>query len=212
MDKSKLATYMAAPLVVLGTDQITSLEPNILKYSLIPDEQLLSLWSDDSYKDRILKSPNLLFSDKKDYVVLDFFDNGVKNYVVPYLDISYEFETLEQILIQEIPSVSSEQLPADVLATALTDENFKKELIKKPKEILSRFGYNTDKYKIKILSDTAQIKHIILPKSPLNDSEFRHFKSQNQYLFGNECATCHNGYRPYDTRVYIECTSGKQCM
>lgn len=191
------------------------------------------LWSDNSYADKAISNPAILFNDKSDDVEIKAYyqvSNGIKNFSIPYLENIEELSSgrIKEILQNEIRLVISEQLPAEIMIKVLTDMGFKRDFISDPTKTLSDFGYDLKgDYKINIYEDTATTKHLIIPNSPINlaqkskiDSEIEYFlknesslSSDNQYkkiiIYNSKCNNCH---KPYDTKIYIECTSLPTCQ
>lgn len=217
----------------IKTSEYSDIKLNILKYAYIPTDKLLMLWSDNSYADKAMSNPAILFNDKSDDVEIKAYcqvSNGIKNFSIPCLENIEELSSgrIKEILQNEIRLVISEQLPAEIMIKVLTDMGFKRDFISDPTKTLSDFGYDLKgDYKINIYEDTATTKHLIIPNSPINlaqkskiDSEIEYFLknessllSDNQYkkiiIYNSKCNNCH---KPYDTKIYIECTSLPTCQ
>ena len=152
-------------------------------------------------------------------------DKNVKRFSLPYIeDTTLAKWQIKEMLINEMPFVISQQLPIEIIARALTDNDFKNELIKDPTKILTDFGYDLDGYKYEVYVDTKDIKHFIAPNSPINNSEVatitEYIKKFYKKVMYNSCndpgsalSTPEDAYcKPYDTRTRIECTSLPTCQ
>ncbi|WP_170000784.1 hypothetical protein [Campylobacter sp. RM16189] len=84
------------------TSEYSDIKLNILKYAYIPTDKLLMLWSDNSYADKAISNPAILFNDKSDDVEIKAYyqvSNGIKNFSIPYLE---NIEELSSGRIKEI--------------------------------------------------------------------------------------------------------------
>lgn len=204
---------------------------DIFKYLKISDDKLIAIWTDAIYRDTVLNDPKILFPNTNDKIILKAYElisNGEKNLVIPFIEnieLLSKYD-INKILNKEINNLVSEQLPIPIILKALTDKDFMTNLIDQPNKILEDFGYsNHDKLKINILVDTKDIRHIILPNSPLNINQLTYYKNNSRYLFKTDvvneddepvighqdsdepdCRKCH-----VDTTVFIECTSLPTC-
>ncbi|WP_260953085.1 hypothetical protein [Campylobacter sp. RM16187] len=102
------------------TSEYSDIKLNILKYAYIPTDKLLMLWSDNSYADKAMSNPAILFNDKSDDVEIKAYyqvSNGIKNFSIPYLENIEELSSgrIKEILQNEIRFVISEQLPAEIM-------------------------------------------------------------------------------------------------
>lgn len=118
---------------------------------------------------------------------------------------------LLKTLKQEIEKISFEQLPIPILARAMLDKVFKDRLIKYPNQTLKDFGYDYGDTDIYILKDTANLKHVIIPNSPLDNNQFLHYKKSEKYFnkhSDNACdKKCH-----ITSYTFVECASLPTCV
>lgn len=55
---------------------------------------------------------------------------------------------------------------AEIVAKAWMDEKFKKQLLSHPEKVLKEYGIDTSGLKFKIIEDTGNTIHLVLPKKP----------------------------------------------
>lgn len=55
---------------------------------------------------------------------------------------------------------------AEIVAKAWMDERFKKELLSHPEKVLKEYGIDLPGSKFKVVEDTGNTVHLVLPKKP----------------------------------------------
>lgn len=171
----------------------------ILKYNVLPAKALLKAWTDTSYRDMVLEKPNTAL---KKYIINENIelishsyirDGEMKNFAIPYYENinALSSQTLKEKLKKERDNNKITYiLPIDILAEAMMDAKFRKELINNPDKVLRDRGYDLGDYKYIVHEDTKIRKNIIVPNSPINMKQADYYKGQTQY-FKMSCGGCH---------------------
>lgn len=148
----------------------------ILKHSIIPTEALVRTWTDENFQKRVfLDTDSTLkryyYTDSNiEFIAHHFIEGNIKNYCLPYSENENNLTKAElKTIIENDIKISKADyfLPASIIALAITNEEFREELLKNPDKVLKDNGYETGDFKCQIIEDGKYTRNIIVPTSPL---------------------------------------------
>ncbi|MFQ5598394.1 MAG: hypothetical protein ACE5GK_10130 [Nitrospiria bacterium] len=173
----------------------------ILKYSKLPAEVTMKAWSDQRYRNFLLRNPNSVLHEYwAESVGLDFIvhpnTSKIKNFCLPFPTESIRSLTPIEILSQleyEMGRTASLHyfLPSSVVAKSLFDDDFKKALLKDPNKTLQSMGYPVSDHTCIVHENTDHTRHLILDVSP-NDLQGLS-EIERRVVTQSRCNVCHGG-------------------
>jgi hypothetical protein len=177
--------------------------PEIMDWTILPASVTASAWTDPEVRALLLSDATTLLrervsrwpSDKTFCVAVDSAE--VKFFPLPARKsrtAAYSREALREILTRETGDDDSLEhwLPSDVIADALSDDEFKRELIGNPGEVLRSRGYSPPARQIVVLENSESTYHLVLPENPSRQEDLDHSALEATLVakFGVETTKC----------------------
>lgn len=177
--------------------------PEVMDWTILPASVTAAAWTDPEVRALLLDDPTSLLRerisrwphDKTFCVAVDSAE--VKFFALParkkHLGQMSKDDLLE-ILARETDNDDSLEnwLPSDVIADALTDDEFRSELIQNPGKVLKDRGYSPPARQIIVLENSESTYHLVLTENPSRQDELD-LKSLEASLiekFGVETTKC----------------------
>lgn len=156
--------------------------PEIMDWTILPASVTAAAWTDPEVRALLLTEPTSLLrerisrwpDDKTFCVAVDSAE--VKFFALPARKkhlAQLSRESLLEILARETEKDDSLEhwLPSDVIADALSDDEFKSELIRDPGKVLKDRGYSPPSRQIIVLENSESTYHLVLTENPSRQDE-----------------------------------------
>jgi hypothetical protein len=156
--------------------------PEVMDWTILPASVTAAAWTDAEVRALLLSDPTTLLrervsrwpNDKTFCVAVDSAE--VKFFALPALKkhlASLSRDALLEILHREMEDDTTLEywLPSDVIADALSDQQFKAELIRDPANVLKKRGYSPPARQIIVLENSESTYHLVLTENPSRQSD-----------------------------------------
>lgn len=186
------------------TDAPTSFQvPQIMDWTILPASVTAAAWTDAETRALLISDPTALLreriaawpDDKTFCVAADSAE--VKYLVLPALKRELRFcsrDEIAKILAREMGDDDSltDWLPADVIADAFVDPEFKAELVRAPEAVLESRGYRLPTRRIVVLENSELTYHLVLPENPSRqaDLDVSALESSLRDRYGDSTTKC----------------------
>ena len=183
--------------------------PEIMKFTVLPYALTARAWLDVEFERDLLRNPRAFLLAKSNkfpraaqYVILRDTP-GLKHYVLPFIAPALSLKSgnhLGKTIESEVGDTSdfSEFLPADVLARAATDRDFRNSLLTSPLGALSSMGHEPSD-DIRVYENSETVFHIPLRRNPAQLVDFRsiylELRGEGPLLASSKCCasgTCND--------------------
>lgn len=134
----------------------------------MPPREQIRLWIEDEEGNFVQATKEVMQAIHGKDIQFEVHENSstIRNFCLPYLDGYMRNKTVTEILNQIRTETGNDStlvffLPAEIIAKAFMDEDFKNYLIAHPNIVLEDWGYDTDEFTCVIHEDTEFKKNII---------------------------------------------------
>jgi hypothetical protein len=156
--------------------------PEIMDWTILPASVTASAWTDPEVRALLLSDATTLLRERisrwpKDKTFCVAVDSAeVKFFPLPARKkhlAGHSRDALMAVLSRETADDDSLEhwLPSDVIADAMSDEDFKAELVSAPGQVLRSRGYAPPSRQIIVLENSESTYHLVLPENPSRQTD-----------------------------------------
>lgn len=189
---------------VAQSDAVTRFEiPLIMDWTILPASVTAAAWTDPEVRALLLSDPTTLLRERIARLPTDkTFCVAANSVEVTYFVLPARKRGLKRKSRDELLAILTREtgnddslehwLPADVMADALVDPDFKAKLVRDPSAVLRERGYQPPRRKSVVLENSESTYHLVLPENPSRqeDLDFAALDSMLREKYGAGTTKC----------------------
>ncbi len=170
--------------------------PQLMDWTILPAKVIARAWVDSDFKQELINHPATILQEassrwpsakNKSFIIVEDSES-IRHLILPFFKTSLKSLPRERVL--EILKFETGEdtslkwfLPAEAIAKAFFDQEYKKELLQDASMALKRCGYVMDDLRYRVVENTVDTSHLVLPINPLGNRD-RTFQILHESLIG----------------------------
>ena len=188
------------------SENMKDLRPfEFLSFTVLASGATWRAWNDAEFREALVADPQIhlprFWGDRVTGLTFVIHEDSreVKHLILPHRPITtehYDQEKVREILEYETGGDRSLEhfLPAELIARAFEDAQFRERLIRAPKSALMQAGYDVGARTVIVHANTATTRHLTIPANPVDTAQLISMEDKiKDYIVAVSTSCCASG-------------------